>query len=550
MNSQKHLESLSLSERHDGIAPPPRALMIVAIGGFLLMVTAAIVGLAFLQNRPPLSSLLIDGLTFALLLTMVTLAATVIFRRRLPRRLWAWTIAGAAVLWLMGLVGFILIYQNVLAPGQRETTKFYLPFMTIFDPAHPAPDNTLPTAVAPESGLSPADLLNAPLSLPTRETVMTLTVPALAVISPTPLPTDAWTATPTPTPAPTSTPIESSAAQALPATQAASNPADTGAPIIPPRVQAARLYGFTPVKQTWNNCGPANITMALSYYGWRQGQETAAAYLKPDREDKNVSPWEMVAFVNDQTGVRALTRVGGTLDLLKDFLANEFPVIIETGYMPEGYDWIGHYQTLVGYDDAQRVFYLYDSYLGSGENGAGLPGSYEMLDRFWSHFNRTFIVLYRQDEEDRIRRILGDWADPQVAAERAAATAQEEARRDPKNGFAWFNLGSSLTRLGRYQEASAAFDQARRIGVPWRMTLYQFGPFEAYFEVGRYSDVLALVDANLNNGGEFVEETHYWKGQVLAAQGNPQEAAAAFRRALSHNPRFVAARDALSALNL
>jgi TolA-binding protein len=57
------------------------------------------------------------------------------------------------------------------------------------------------------------------------------------------------------------------------------------------------------------------------------------------------------------------------------------------------------------------------------------------------------------------------------------------------------------------------------------------------------------VDANLNNGGEYVEETYYWQGKVLAAQGDTTNAAAAFRRALSHNPSYTAAADALKGLS-
>ena len=37
--------------------------------------------------------------------------------------------------------------------------------------------------------------------------------------------------------------------------------------------------------------------------------------------------------------------------MLKRLLANNLPVIIETGYMYEGSSWLGHYQTVVGYDD-------------------------------------------------------------------------------------------------------------------------------------------------------------------------------------------------------
>jgi tetratricopeptide (TPR) repeat protein len=104
--------------------------------------------------------------------------------------------------------------------------------------------------------------------------------------------------------------------------------------------------------------------------------------------------------------------------------------------------------------------------------------------------------------------------------------------------------------MGRYEEAARAFDKARQIGVPWRMTLYQFGPFEAYYNVGRYDDVMALVNANLNNGGEYVEETYYWQGQVEAAEGQPQRALQSFKTALAHNPRFAAAQEALDKLKL
>jgi len=110
-------------------------------------------------------------------------------------------------------------------------------------------------------------------------------------------------------------------------------------------------------------------------------------------------------------------------------------------------------------------------------------------------------------------------------------------------------MGSSLVAQGRYQEAAAAFDQANRTGqLPWRMHWYQFGPFEAYFQVGRYEDVLSLVRINQNNARE-LEETYYWQGRVLEAQGNPQGAAASFRRALGYNPHFDAAREALERLN-
>lgn len=311
----------------------------------------------------------------------------------------------------------------------------------------------------------------------------------------------------------------------------------------------ARIYGLRSVVQTWNNCGPATITMGLSYFGWAEDQMVAASFLKPDEEDKNVTPGEMVRFVNEQTGIRALTRMGGTLELLRTFITGGFPVITSIGYAPEGEDWLGHYRAIVGYDDAQQQFYAYDSYLGTGENGEGIVVPYAELDAAWQQFNRRFIVLYEPQNEGRIAEILGVRADLEAAAVLALEIAQGEAQSNPRNGFAWFNIGTALLALEQYEQAAVAYDRARQFDLPWRMLWYQFGPYEAYFNVGRYEDVMALVNSNLNNGGAYVEETYFWQGQVYAAQGDIANARTAFNRALQANSRYVAAQETLTALD-
>ena len=288
--------------------------------------------------------------------------------------------------------------------------------------------------------------------------------------------------------------------------------------------------------------------MALSYYGWTQDQTYAADKLKPNREDKNVSPHELVNFVSDSTAVTAMVRMGGSLDTLKLLLANEFPVIIETGAMFEAYDWIGHYRTVVAYDDVFELFYFFDSFLGVGESAQGVTETYANVDKDWQAFNRTFIVVYEPQREGLLRSILDSYWTADDAAEIAFEVAQQEARLEPQNAFAWFNMGTSLVELERYQEAATAFDQAQRAKLPWRMMWYQFGPFKAYFETARYDDVLSLVQINLTNAEE-LEETYYWQGKVRQAQGQPEQAAVSYRRALAYNPNFDEARVALDSLS-
>ena len=140
--------------------------------------------------------------------------------------------------------------------------------------------------------------------------------------------------------------------------------------------------------------------MAMSYYGWSYDQEQAAGWLKPNIEDKNVSPWQMAQYVNEQTElpIRALWRYGGTITMLKSFIAAGFPVIIESGFDVEDLGWMGHYETIVAYDDSSATFWVYDSYLGLG-SGSGVTHSYAELDEWWRHFNRVFIVVFPTDRE-------------------------------------------------------------------------------------------------------------------------------------------------------
>lgn len=535
--SNERTNGISISDYHEGVPPPPRLLLWLVVGVFILLISGGIIGVYLLSNRPSPSTLLGIGVIVAPILTLGSLLGALVFRKRLPPRFALWLTAGWIVLWVIASLIFIQIFRNSLAPGQRETVKHYLPFMVMFEPPLPPADTSLPTPIPDQSGgISPEDLLGAPLGGHTPEAASTQVQPT-ATLTPTPEPTNVVLPTTTQVIQPTAVPATP---ETIPSTLAASNLGPV----------TARLNGITPVKQGWNNCGPANITMALTFYGWRDDQEVAVSFLKPEREDKNVNPWEMVAFVNERSQVRALWRVGGDMELIKKLLANNLPVVIETGYLYEGSDWLGHYETLVGYDDARRAFYVYDSWLGTGENGTGIARPYEEFDSSWQAFNRTFIVLYKPDEEGLVRSLLGERVDVNRAIAIAAETAKADARENPLNAFAWFNIGSSLTKLEQYAEAAAAFDKARQLqSLPWRMLWYQFGMYEAYYQAGRYDDVLSLAEANLNNGGTYVEETYYWQGKALAARGDTTQASAAFRQALNRRPGYTDAQTALSALN-
>ena len=122
----------------------------------------------------------------------------------------------------------------------------------------------------------------------------------------------------------------------------------------------------------------------------------------------------------------------------------------------------------------------------------------------------------------------------------AGARPRRKSRRSPDDPFAWFNLGTDLTALGRYEEAASAYDQARQLGLPWRMLWYQFGPFRAYYETGRYDEVIALADATLRTA-KHIEELYYWKGLAQHARGDCRRPRGSFAGSgtLQFNPNFA-----------
>ncbi len=551
LDNKRDITQQSIRIPQGSSAPPPFLFWLV-IGLFITFVIAAAASFFAYRAEGRLVAIVPIALLLLIAIPVYTVLLAIILRRTLPRGFVLWLLAAFAILIIIGGFAGLSYYRDQLPPRYQVELITQLPILNpVFQallPPTPA-GGVVPTVAVTELGPSAAELLLGPLADPTAAPVLT-EEPTPTQTPPTPTPTVEPATQPQEPPATAPIPTLAAAAQAappqptLPPVQIVS--ADTDTFSLP---STAYNGGFSYFRQEWNNCGPANVAMALSYYGWQGDQSTAAAYLKPDREDKNVSPTEIVSFVNETTFVRAVTRVGGSIELIKAFVSAGFPIIVEVGgLLYEGDDWVGHYRTIVGYDDMQRTMRVFDSWLGNG-NGDGIAVPYNDFDATWQPFNRVFIVIYEPAREAAVMRILGDLADDAAANEHALEIARAEARANPQSGFAWFNIGSSLTRLGRYDEAQHAFDQARRFNLPFRMLWYQFYPFEAYFNVGRYTDVLALVNSGLNNGGEYVEETHYWHGRVLAEQGSREQARAAFQRALRHNPRFAQAQAALDTLN-
>jgi hypothetical protein len=352
------------------------------------------------------------------------------------------------------------------------------------------------------------------------------------VIQPTPLPTnstpDAPSNLPQPTPTQTLTPIP----------------------------KGISLTGVQHEYQTWNNCGPATLAMALSYWKWDGDQRIIADFTKPNPRDKNVTPYELTAYVKEKTQLQTILRVGGGIELLKRFLAAGFPVIIEKGFEGRDFDgWMGHYVLVTGYSDSDQQFTFQDSYYGPDQ-----VMGYENFESFWRAFNFTYIVVYPSESKDEVMEILGFQADEDFNYRHAAQKASDEIYT--LNGrdqfFAWFNRGANLVSLQDFAGAASAYDEAFAIYPdipekerPWRMMWYQTGPYWAYYYSGRYQDVIELASTTLDAMSEPVlEESYYWRALSREALGDAQGAIKDLRSALKFHPGFEPALTRLEQLGI
>ncbi len=343
---------------------------------------------------------------------------------------------------------------------------------------------------------------------------------------------------------------------AMPVPTVAPTPTPTPVPIpaFLPATSAVALSGLRHEWQTWNNCGPATLAMNMGYFGLPADQAAVGATLRRNADDKNVGPDELAAYARSQ-GLTASVHVNGSGDLLRTLISNGIPVLIETWYEEEDGDGLGHYRLLTGYSDAGGYWVAYDTYdardpVPSSDGYRGVRLAYGDLDPLWRVFNRTYLLIYPREQANLVMAILahvqGESVDDTEGMWRNAhRQVLAEVALQPDDPFGWFNLGSTLLALGDAVEAANAFDRALALGLPWRMLWYQFGPFDAYWQVARYQTVIDLAEATIASGAEN-EELHDRRGMALAGLGRAEEARRAWELALRLNPNYLPAVQALS----
>jgi tetratricopeptide (TPR) repeat protein/LysM repeat protein len=289
-----------------------------------------------------------------------------------------------------------------------------------------------------------------------------------------------------------------------------------------------------------NNCAPATTAMVLAAYGLEKTQYDMAAIQKPVPNDVNVTAEEVAASINEM-GLRAYVGYNGDILLLERLLAAGFPIMTEEWMSYDG--GMGHFRAIRGYDRANQRILHNDSYYGPN-----IWRSYDEVMRDWAPFHFKYVIPYRADQEDLLRRIIGPNWNRTTMYENLRDSMVERVNANPNNGYAWWGLGEAQLRLGNPAEAVASFERAINTGtLPWRYMWYHYGYLEALNATGRYEATIATTDSVLASMARS-EDVRYHRARALIALGRTDEAIVQLQRALEENPRFSPAQILLNEL--
>ena len=311
-------------------------------------------------------------------------------------------------------------------------------------------------------------------------------------------------------------------------------------------------YSLSPAAhtyQTFNNCGPATLSMFLSYFDIGADQKTLGEQMRPfqnptgDNDDKTIFPSEFTNWAltyGRSQGLNVYYRPNGSLELLKNLLSQDVPVVAKTWLNLK--EDIGHFIIVRGYDDTKQIITVDDSYYGPNKKYS----YYDFLS-LWQPFNYSYIIGFENDKQAVIEQILGPELSEETAWQNAVSRALKEHELVPDNIYPLYNLAVGYYHIGDYKNSLKYFEEVED-RLPRRMMWYQIEPIKSYVAVKNYRRVFELIEKILEDGNRAFSELYYIRGQIYLEQGEPEKARHEFEQAIEYNSGYQEAVEAINAL--
>ncbi|OGC51196.1 hypothetical protein A2W32_05650 [candidate division WWE3 bacterium RBG_16_37_10] len=294
--------------------------------------------------------------------------------------------------------------------------------------------------------------------------------------------------------------------------------------------------------QTFNNCGPASLSMTLSYFGIKVSQKEIGDDLRPyqnpqgDNDDKSVTLNELAEKAKEY-GLIPYHRQNGNIELLKYFITYDIPVITFTWTKPN--EDIGHYRVVKGFDETSNELIQDDSL-----QGKNLRFKYDDFNVLWHKFNYEYLVLVPKDKVGIAEAILGDNKEESKSWKNAVEILTKFLERNPDDVPARFSLSISYYYTGEYKKSTEQFEMVQN-KLSKRALWYQIEPIQAYFEMENYNKVMEISENILNNGNRAFSELYMLRGRIYLIKGDLKKAKAEFEKAVYYNKNIEEAKETL-----
>ncbi|TAK56866.1 hypothetical protein EPO17_03505 [Patescibacteria group bacterium] len=297
------------------------------------------------------------------------------------------------------------------------------------------------------------------------------------------------------------------------------------------------LTNGTHVFQTFNNCGPAALSMIFSYFGVQINQEILGEEIRPYRnktgsnDNKSTSPAMLGASAKKHSFLNYY-RAGGSIERLEELVANGIPVLVRTHLHLN--DTIAHYRIVKGYDKDAKQIIQDDSY-----EGKNLKFSYAKFNELWRPFNNGYQIIIPKDKQAIVEKILGEDIDEELAWKKAVTTAEKAIAANRNDTIAHLNLSTASFYLGDYAKSVKEFEIIES-KIPLQMLWYQYEPIESYFHLGNYTRVFEISDKILNGGNRAFVELYNLRAKSYQALGDNAKAQAEYAKAEMYSKKPVA----------
>jgi len=305
-------------------------------------------------------------------------------------------------------------------------------------------------------------------------------------------------------------------------------PSPTVVPIPTSHIIPQKLH----IYQSFNNCGPATLSMALSYENINISQSELGKILRPyqipggDNDDKSVTLNE-VAEQAKVYGLVSYLRPNGTIEKIKQLVSVGVPVVTRTWLKSD--EDIGHYRVVRGYDDNTQELIQDDSL-----QGKNLRISYSEFEKLWVPFNFEYLVIVNDSKKSTIERILGLELETRTAWKNAKTRIEKEIQLDPQNWHLTFALSRIYFYLNDHKKSVEEFDKVEN-KLSFRTLWYQTEPMYSIYETKDFDRVISITEKILNNHNRAFSELYILRGDIFKSRNQINIAKSEYQKAYLYN---------------